>query len=58
MTASFVLGSSKSSTYPEGTPPVSIRLRPYWTAILRILRNKVRPVRLVSIAEQARQAEG
>jgi hypothetical protein len=26
--ASFVLGSSKSSTYPKGTPPVSTRLRP------------------------------
>ncbi len=38
MTASFVLGSSKSSTYPEGMPPVSIRLRPYWMAILSILR--------------------
>ena len=37
MTASFVPGSSKSSTYPEGTPPVSIRLRPCWTAFLSIL---------------------
>ena len=37
MTASFVLGSSKSSTYPEGTPPVSTRLRPCWTAILSTL---------------------
>ena len=34
MIASFVLGSSKSSTCPEGTPPVSTRLRPCWTAIL------------------------
>ena len=41
MTTSFVLGSSKSSTYPEGTPPVSIRLRPCWTAILSILREVV-----------------
>jgi len=27
---SFVLGSSKSSTYPRGAPPVSTRLRPCW----------------------------
>jgi hypothetical protein len=40
MTASFILGSSISSTYPEGTPPVSTRLRPCWTAILSILRNR------------------
>ena len=37
--ASSVLGSSKSSTYPEGTPPVSTRLRPCWTAFLSILRE-------------------
>ena len=38
--ASFVLGSPKSSTYPqEGTPPVSTRLRPCWTVFLSILRG-------------------
>jgi len=35
--ASFVLSSTKSSTYPEGTPPVSTRLRPCWTVFLSIL---------------------
>jgi hypothetical protein len=40
--ASVVLGSSKSSTYPEGTPPVSTCLRPCWTEFLSILC--VRPV--------------
>jgi hypothetical protein len=39
MPPSFVLGSSKSSTYPEGTPLVSTRLRPCWTAFLSILRG-------------------
>jgi len=34
-----VLGSSKSSTYLEGTPPVSTHLRPSWTAFLSILRE-------------------
>jgi len=29
-TGSFVLGSSEFSTYPEGTTPVSTRLRPCW----------------------------
>jgi hypothetical protein len=43
--ASSVLDSSKSSTYPEGTPPVSTRLRPCWTNFLIILRecSPVRP---------------
>ena len=38
--ASFVLGSSKSSTYPKGTPPVSTRLRPCWTGFLSNLRER------------------
>jgi hypothetical protein len=39
--ASSVLGSSKSSTYPKGTPPVSTRLRPCRTVFLSILRDEL-----------------
>jgi hypothetical protein len=39
MVPNFVLGSKKSSTYPEGTPPVFSRLRPCWTTILSILHS-------------------
>ena len=35
--ASFVLASFRSSTYPEGTPPVLHSLRPCWTNFLSIL---------------------
>lgn len=34
--SNIVLGSKKSSTISEGTPPVSSRLRPCWAAILSI----------------------
>lgn len=36
-TSSFVLGSLKSSTYHEGTPPVLTRLRPCEKSVLDIL---------------------
>jgi len=39
--ASSVLGSSKSSTYPKGTPPVSTRLRPCRTDFFSILRDEL-----------------
>ena len=35
--SSFVLGSSNPQRTPEGTPPVLIRLRPCWKAVLNIL---------------------
>jgi hypothetical protein len=39
--ASFVLGSTKSSMYPEGTPPVLSRLRPRWTTFLSSLPRQL-----------------
>jgi len=37
--SSIVLGSSKSSTYSTGTPPVLLCLRPCWKAVLNILQR-------------------
>ena len=40
MTASFVLASFRPSTYPRGYASALHSLRPCWTVILSLLREK------------------